>query len=59
VRPTTLLVLDVADFRRMTARHPALAAAVETEALRRAGDPVKYGAAADRPAPARHLETEP
>jgi voltage-gated potassium channel len=59
VRPTTLLVLDVADFRRMTARHPALAAAVEAEAFRRAGDPINYSAAADRPAPVRHLETEP
>ena len=35
-RPTTLLVLDVADFRRLAARHADLAAAVEEEARRRA-----------------------
>ena len=34
-RPTTLLVLDVADFRALLARHPTLAAMVEEEAARR------------------------
>jgi len=35
--PTTLLMLDVMDFRTLAAHHPALATAVETEAQRRAG----------------------
>jgi voltage-gated potassium channel len=34
--PTTLLVLDLADFRTMAAHHPNLAAAVAAEAARRA-----------------------
>jgi voltage-gated potassium channel len=34
--PTTLLVLDLADFRTLAAHHPNLAAAVEEEAARRA-----------------------
>jgi voltage-gated potassium channel len=34
--PTTLLVLDLADFRTLAAHHPNLAAAVEEEAKRRA-----------------------
>jgi voltage-gated potassium channel len=34
-RPTTLLVLDVADFRELAARRPELTAAVEAEAARR------------------------
>lgn len=34
-RPATLLVLDIADFRALIARHPALAQAVEEEAARR------------------------
>jgi voltage-gated potassium channel len=33
--PTTLLVLDVVDFRALLARHPALAETVEEEAARR------------------------
>jgi voltage-gated potassium channel len=37
--PTTLLVLDVSDFRAFTAIHPDLAQAVEAEAARRA----RYG----------------
>jgi voltage-gated potassium channel len=34
--PTTLLVLDLADFRTLTAHHPALTSAVQEEAARRA-----------------------
>lgn len=34
-RPAVLLVLDIADFRALIARHPALAKAVEEEATRR------------------------
>ena len=34
-RPATLLVLDVADFRALLGKHPALAATVEEEAARR------------------------
>jgi voltage-gated potassium channel len=33
--PTTLLILEVSDFRAFTAHHPELARAVETEAARR------------------------
>jgi voltage-gated potassium channel len=40
--PTTLLILDVSDFRALTALHPDLAEAVETEAARR-----RIGAAKD------------
>jgi voltage-gated potassium channel len=35
--PTTLLILEVAEFRTFTAHHPALAQAIEAEAQRRAG----------------------
>jgi voltage-gated potassium channel len=35
--PTTLLILDVSDFRAFTALHPDLAQAVEAEAARRTG----------------------
>jgi len=35
--PTTLLILDVSDFRAFTALHPDLAEAVEAEATRRTG----------------------
>ena len=35
--PTTLLILEVAEFRTFTAHHPALAQAIEAEAERRAG----------------------
>jgi voltage-gated potassium channel len=58
LRPTTLLVLDVADFRRLTARHPELAQAVQREAFHRAGDPAGYTPPADATS-ARELETEP
>jgi CRP-like cAMP-binding protein len=33
--PSTLLILDVSDFRAFTAHHPELARAVEAEAARR------------------------
>jgi voltage-gated potassium channel len=33
--PSTLLILDVSDFRSVTAHHPELAQAIETEAARR------------------------
>jgi voltage-gated potassium channel len=36
--PTTLLLLEVADFRDFMAHHPELAAAIEQEAARRTGD---------------------
>ncbi len=39
VRPSTLLVLDVMDFRTLSAEHKELAEAVEAEALRRAATP--------------------
>ena len=39
VRPSTLLILDAPDFRMFAAHHPALIAAIETEARRRAGGP--------------------
>jgi len=42
VLPTTLLILDVADFRTFTAHHPELARAVEAEAARRLGEPVAH-----------------
>jgi voltage-gated potassium channel len=45
-RPSTLLILDAADFRTFTAHHPVLADAIEAEAKRRGGD---LGALADRP----------
>jgi voltage-gated potassium channel len=35
--PTTLLILEMAEFRTFTAHHPALARAIEEEAQRRAG----------------------
>ena len=35
--PSTLLILDVSDFRAFTALHPDLAEAVEAEAMRRTG----------------------
>jgi len=35
--PSTLLILEVADFRDFTAHHPDLAAAIEREAARRSG----------------------
>jgi voltage-gated potassium channel len=38
-RPTTLLLLDVMDFRTLAAHHPELATTVEAEAQRRAGGP--------------------
>ena len=34
--PTTLLILEVAEFRTFSAHHPALAQAIEAEAQRRA-----------------------
>jgi voltage-gated potassium channel len=36
--PTTLLILELAEFRTFTAHHPALAEAIEAEAARRAGN---------------------
>ena len=42
-RPTTLLVLDVMDFRTFTAHHPALAGVIEAQARARA---VRYPASA-------------
>jgi voltage-gated potassium channel len=36
-KPTTLLMLDIADFRMLAANHPDLAEAVEAEARRRGG----------------------
>lgn len=38
VKPATLLVLDVADFRALMARHPDLARAIDQEATRRASE---------------------
>jgi voltage-gated potassium channel len=37
-RPSTLLVLDLADFHTLAARHPSLAEAVEAEARRRGSE---------------------
>ena len=37
-KQSTLLVLDLADFRTLTAHHPELAHAIEDEAERRSGD---------------------
>lgn len=37
-KQSTLLVLDLADFRTLTARHPELAHAIEAEAKQRLGD---------------------
>jgi voltage-gated potassium channel len=34
-RPSTLLILDLADFRTLTAHHPELARAIDAEARRR------------------------
>jgi len=45
--PTTLLILDVSDFRAFTALHPDLAEAVEAEATRRTGA-IKSEASAGR-----------
>lgn len=36
-RPTTFLILDLAEFRTFTAHHPVLARAIEAEAQQRAG----------------------
>ena len=45
--PTTLLILEVADFRAFTAHHPTLAKAVEQEAARRKTE-MKTGVAAEQ-----------
>jgi voltage-gated potassium channel len=37
-KPSTLLVLDIADFRALMARHPELAKAIDDEATRRASE---------------------
>jgi voltage-gated potassium channel len=37
-RSTTLLVLDLSDFRALMARHPELAKAIDEEARRRAAE---------------------
>jgi voltage-gated potassium channel len=48
-RPTTLLMLDVMDFRTLTAHHPELTMAVEAEAQRRAGAPPAESQTETRP----------
>jgi len=49
--PSTLLILQVADFRAFTAHHPELARAVEKEAARRRGAPDYESHAGMQPAP--------
>lgn len=50
-RPSTLLILDVADFRPLAARYPALAVAVEATAARRVAELLAEGVAAKNPDP--------
>lgn len=49
-RPSTLLVLDLTDFRTFAANHPDLAKAVEAEAQRRLGHSAEPGGQASPPA---------
>jgi voltage-gated potassium channel len=50
-QPTTLLVLEVADFHTLTAHHPDLAQAVAAEAAKRSKGTVQHAAAPTRERP--------
>ena len=49
--PSTLLILEVSDFRAFTAHHPELAKAVEREAARRRGTSKQEPLVGAQPAP--------
>jgi voltage-gated potassium channel len=54
LRPCTVLSLDIADFRELLGRQPALARVIHEEAQRRPGEAAHNNPRETRPQPARH-----